>query len=422
MLNSQEIELDVPFQMELLPVLTGSVEQSLQAFGLGRAETLHLTLAVEEMYSFLAPQTQSGQRMRLTCSYRGYYAEVVCRFRQHALPMEVFNITSSVAADDEKSLAEMGLLLAARTVDQLRINAEDNGMNVHFIKEKRYPENLGTQEDSTQFQTVFQNREMDSELLKQFAKRVTGKYGSMAPSFFHYPGKVVDMVESGDYGVILLTDNRRNVGGGIIWRQGSKLAEAFGPFVFCQASRLPEQIVENFMSKLARTSQVCIVIKKPTPELPDGYFEALADNQTAVYRQLEEDNGAVAYIHPGLAEFLRNGYRKLFLPRQIHEVTYEGEALQPCSAFSTQLDPGRKQARLTSLWVGADAVQTLQDHIRALRMEGFDEISFHLDLAEPEQAGLGPALLETGFVPQWILPWGGRGDLLVLTHLGSGKQ
>ena len=422
MLNPREIELDVPFQIELLPVLTGSVEQSLQAFGLGRTETLHLTLAVEEMYSFLAPQTQSEQRMRLTCSFRGYYAEVVCRFHQHALPMEVFNITSSVAADDEKSLAEMGLLLAARTVDQLRINAEDNGMSVHFIKEKKYPESLGVLEDVTEFQSVFQTRELDSELLKQFAKKVTGKYGSMAPPFCHYPGKVADMVESGEYGAILLTDNRRNVGGGIIWHQGNKLAEAFGPYVFCSAPRLPEQIVENFMAKLARTSQVCVVIKKPTPELPDGYFEALADNQTAVYRQLEEDNGAVAYVHPGLAEFLRSGYRKLFLPRQIHEVTYEGEALPPCSAFSTQLDPGRKQARLTSLWVGADAVQTLQDHIRALRMEGFDDIFFHLDLAEPEQAGLGPALLENGFVPQWILPWGGRGDLLVLTHLGSGEQ
>ena len=120
----------MPFRPEYLPLATGCVEQTVQAYGMGRGEAMHLALAVEEVYSFLANRTTPGQRLRLSCRFAGYYAEVVCRFQRGALPVEAFNITATVSSDDEKSLDEMGLLLAARTVDQLRISAEDSEMGV----------------------------------------------------------------------------------------------------------------------------------------------------------------------------------------------------------------------------------------------------------------------------------------------------
>ena len=226
--NHQRVELQMPFQPEYLPLATGCVEQAVQAYGMGRGEAMHLALAVEEVYSFLASRTASGQRLRLSCRFAGYYAEVVCRFQRGGLPMEAFNITATVSSDDEKSLEEMGLLLAARTVDQLRISAEEAEMGIHFIKEKIYPP---AQERLTDFAATepFRLAEPEPELLKQFAVRVCSRYGAKTPPPFQYPGKLADMVRFGEYGAVLLVDGKGNLGGGMLWHCRNKMAEAYGP-------------------------------------------------------------------------------------------------------------------------------------------------------------------------------------------------
>ncbi len=411
--NRQNIELNLPLQAEFLPIATGCVEQSVQAFDMGRAEAMHLTLAVEEVYSFLAARIAADQRLKLLCRNGGYYAEVVCRFPQHALPVGAFNITSTVSSDDEQSLDEMGLLLAARTVDQLGISAENGEMKICFVKNKRYPslqERLPELASSGNFQEV----EPETELLKQFASRVTAKYGTQAPFFFTFPGKVADMVACGEYGAVLLADGKGNVGAGMLWRRGQKLVEAFGPYAFYDPSHLSILAVEACLRKMARTSAVCMVVLDPTADMPPGYFEQLAQDGSVLYRQLEEDNGTTAYAHPQFAAFLQECYQQLYLPRAAHPVEHQGESLSPCSAFAAQMNRPVGRVTLTAIWVGQDAAPVLLEHVRALRQEGFTEIQFHLDTGVAEQAMLSPALSAAGFVPQWILPWGGRGDILVL--------
>ena len=413
--HRQNIEVSMPLQAEFLPVATGCVEQSVQVFGLGRSEAMHLTLAVEEVYSFLAARTATSQRLKLLCRNGGYYAEVSCRFPLHALPVGAFNITSAVSSEDEQSLSEMGLLLAARTVDQLGIFAENNEMQIHFVKNKKYPP---VREKLSDFvlQGSVREAEPEAERLKQFACRVSSKYESHAPAFFSFPGKVADMVGCGEYGAVLLADVKDNVCAGMFWRRGHKLAEAFGPYVFCDQPQLAAQAVEACLRKLARTSLVCMVVQDPTADVPPGYFEILARDGSVLYRQLEEDNGTTAYAHSGFADFLRSGYQQLYLPREVHSVENQGEAQSPCSAFAAQMNRPAARVTLTSIWVGKDAAPVLAEHVRALKQEGFTEILFHLDTGVAEQAMLGQALSTAGFVPQWILPWGGRGDILVLTH------
>ena len=413
--HRQNIELSLPLQTAFLPVATGCVEQSVQSYGMGRAEAMHLALAVEEVYSFLAARTSTAQRLKLLCRNGGYYAEVVCRFPQHALPVGAFNITSTISSDDEESLAEMGLLLAARTVDQLGISAENGEMKIHFVKNKNYPP-VREKIDDFVVQGSFQEVEPETELLKQFACRVTSKYGVQAPSFFTFPGKVADMVACGEYSAVLLADGKGNVGAGMFWRLGHKLAEAFGPYVLCEQPQLAIRVVEACLRKMARTSLVCVVVQDPTPDIPPGYFELLSQDGSVLYRQLEEDNGATSFTHPGFADFLRNGYQQLYLPRAIHPVEHQGETQSPCSAFAAQMNRSVGRVILTSIWTGQDAPQVLLEHVRALKQEGFQQIQFHLDTGVAAQAMLGPALSAAGFVPRYIFPWGGKGDLLVLTQ------
>jgi len=413
--HKQPIELQMPFQPQFLPLATGCVEQAVQAYGLGRGEAMRLALAVEEVYSFLTSRISAGQRLRLSCRYAGYYAEVICRFQQGALPVEAFNITATVSSDNEKSLDEMGLLLAARTVDQLRISAENTEMGVHFIQEKIYPP---VKEHLAEFVATgpFQAAAPESELLKQFAVRVWSKYGIKAPPQFQYPGKIADMVGFGEYGAVLLLDGKGNLGAGMLWHFRNKLAQAYGPYVFCEQPRLATQAVEACLAKLARQGLLCIVVPQPTPEMPDGFFEPLDPAGLVFYRELEEDNGTLAYVHPDVADFYQSAVQRLYLPRQLHRVEAQGEVQSTRSAFAARMNRPAGKVTLTALWVGEDAASVLKQHVDALRQEGFSEIIFQLDTGESSQAILGPALGSSGFVPRYILPWGGRGDVLVWTQ------
>ena len=416
--HKQTIELQMPFQAQFLPLATGCVEQAVQAFGMGRSEAMHLALAVEEVYSFLTNRSGPGQQLRLTCRHAGYYAEVVCRFRRGSLPVEAFNITATVSSDDEKSLDEMGLLLAARTVDQLRISAEESEMGVHFIKEKVYPPVKEALPDFAASGS-FRIAAPETELLKQFAVRVWAKYGVKAPPQFQYPGKLVDMVLLGGYGAVLLVDGKGNLGAGMLWHCHNKMAEAYGPFVFCDQPRLAMQAVEACLAKLARQGLLCLVVQQPPTEMPKGFFESLNPTGSVLYRQLEDDNGTLAYLHPVIKEFYQAEIQRLYLPRQVHLVESQGEAHSARSAFSARMNRPAGQVVLTALWVGDDAITVLKQHVVALQQAGFSEIIFQLDTGEAGQAILSPALLKSGFAPLYVLPWGGKGDVLVWTQRGE---
>lgn len=409
----EQVEIKVPFRRELIPLVVSCVEQSAYAFGLKRQEGLPLALAAEEIFSFLAAQAEKKETMSLSCCFRGYYVEAIFKFASRALPMKSLNITATVSAEDEKSLEDMGLLLAARSVDYLRFATDEEGnMALHFIKEKEYPEILtGQSYPNLLRESSFQIVDSQPELLKQFAARVVNTYGKNVPSFFYFPGKLVDMVASGEYGVVLLMDEKSNIGGGMLWKLGSKMVEAYGPYLFLEQPQLAQDLIEGCLGKIARTQAVCLVIRDSTPQAPSEYFEPLGNK--ALYRQLGEDNGAVAFVHPSLISFLENSYQDLFLPREVQEVEYQGERISPYSVFASQIDRKANKVVLSTLWVGADAEENLLEHVRALKQEGITNLLFELDAGVPEQAILGPALLTAGFVPIMVLPWGGRGDIII---------
>ena len=413
--HRQNVDLNLPLAAEFLPVATSCAEKTAQAYGMGRTEAMHLMLAVEEVYSFLATRLTAGQQLKLRCRNGRYYTEIACCFPRHALPVGAFNITSTVSADDEQSLSEMGLLLAARTVDHLAVIAKNGEMEIRFVKNRQYPEFQGSVAD---FDSPgnFSTAESTTELLKQFAIRVAAKYGPQAPAFFRLPGRVADMVASGEYSAALLADGKGNLGAGMLWRNGQHMAEAMGPYVFCNRPQLALQVVEECLRKLARTSALCIVVQHPTGDMPPGYFEPLAPAEKVLYRQLEEDNGTQAYVHPDFADYLQESYQRLFLPRNIHRVESQGELQSPYSAFAVRMDRPAGRVIMEPIWVGEDAPAIVRQHVQALRREGFRELFFHLDTGVPEQAMLGPALAMNGFRPCWIVPWGGQGDVLVLAH------
>ena len=141
MKQKQSVELHIPLQEEMLPVIVSCAENTAQAFGFGKEEQLSLSLATEELFAFLSGQREDAGEMQFCCRHGGYYLEAACLFPRRALPTKVFNRTASMSLDDDAALAEMGLLLAARTVDHFCLEMlSDNRMGLQLRLEKRYPQ------------------------------------------------------------------------------------------------------------------------------------------------------------------------------------------------------------------------------------------------------------------------------------------
>ncbi|MEW5725974.1 MAG: hypothetical protein AB1896_22895, partial [Thermodesulfobacteriota bacterium] len=83
------------------------------------------------------------------------------------------------------------------------------------------------------------------------------------------------------------------------------------------------------------------------------------------------------------------------------------------SVLSTELDRPQGLATLRPLVFGRDAADNLAAHLDLFHQEGLAGVFFEMDLDRAWQAGFTPALLGLGFTPRLVIPYAGRGDLVV---------
>jgi hypothetical protein len=136
----------------------------------------------------------------------------------------------------------------------------------------------------------------------------------------------------------------------------------------------------------------------------------------AFYRHLGEDLGSAAWCHPLLEGFLASEYERLAFARQIHLVRDEGETHSPFSVLSAELDRSVGSVTLRPVWWGKDASRTVASYVNVLLREDVSCILFEIDLGEPWHSYFVPALLDHGFVPRFVLPLAGKGDVAVFQH------
>jgi len=414
-------ELIVGIDLRYIPVVTGMVEQSAITFGLSKESALNLCLAVEELLNVLAASPGTGEKLRVTVRDGGYYTEACCYFPPHRIPVSALNVTKVQNPYDESVIENLGIILAARVVDSLRLVQEQDGtMSICFTVDKIYPEQI------LPIQALppgpFVPGPSGQEDIKQFAQRVQQAYPADSPEFFRFPGKVADMVRSREFGIQLATDGKGNVGGGMLWRQGGKMIDALGPYIFVPQPGLAEAIIQKVLENVGRTGAVCMVNRLPVPDVPKAFFEELAPPrieepeflcERPLYRQLEEDTGSTVYVHPDLEPFVRQCIDRLVLPRNIVVTTYAGEFIEPHAAFGVHVARKRHLAILSTIVAGGDAAIVLAQYVSSLEDEGIARIRFRLDLGDESAQVLVPALRSAGFTPCYLLPWGGTGDVVV---------
>ncbi len=165
-----------------------------------------------------------------------------------------------------------------------------------------------------------------------------------------------------------------------------------------------------------------VILLDPPRETPRHRFEILGklprkggSSQEALYCSLREDTGGPIYLHASLEEPLRKMAERLCLPRELRSSEPPLHRIPEASALGVRTDLPRKEAYLFCLAPGRDGRENVLSHLKILRSQGMEDIFFLLDLGQFEDLPMGGFLMEAGFLPRLLLPWAGRGDLLLWT-------
>jgi hypothetical protein len=430
-------ELTVPLSLDIVHLVTGAVDQAALVFGFQDEERDRCILGVEEVFVYLASKEGRETDITVRILDGGYYLQVTLVFPPISFPVQVLNITAVNDPQNQSSFADVGIFIAARITDRFLLN-QDNVKEtiVHLIFEKKYPEFMETLEPPT-LDTVpelFLVSPGTNEEIKQAAARVFSTYTSHAPDFFRFPGKVVDMVRSGEYRMVLASDRKGCVFGCLLWRKGKNLIEAFGPFLFISHRTLGEDLVRYTLESLGRSGAVCMIIRDPTPQAPMSWFEELPclmdfyirdtwifscmkEWRAPLYRQLEEDTGAVVIVHPDLTPAVRTWYDIMALPRTVISASPAGEQPGDYSSFTVKIDKNSGKAVISSRTIGKDASVVLSAHLALLLDQGYSDISYEMDMSDENEPYIYPGLINAGFRPIYILPWGDHGDICIFFYL-----
>jgi hypothetical protein len=408
--------LSIPADVNLTQVVTGFVEKAGNAFGLMKRECLAITLAAEEVFAFIAGTGTSNNEIQIVCRNGGYYVEMSFQLKSCILPVDAFNLTKSGVTGDMEGAEQLGLILAARTVDRLSVDRLGRDTFIlRFVMDKRYP--LVEPAALPELGGRFNVQEADISSLKELSARILSCYGNAVDSFLTVPGKLIDMAASGDYDALVSINKKGQVGGGIVFSRNRQMSEAYGPYVFGKEDGLPQMLVEGMIEKLGRAKDtLCLVIMKPTPQTPSEYFEPLQGS--AVYRQLSDDNGARIFTHSCFKVFLQDFYENLVLPRVIQDVEYTGEELAQYSALATAIDRQSKRSELTLLWAGQNLEENLRAHVELLQTQNIEDISLLMQLGSSDEVMMAPMVLSAGFEPWMVLPWARQGDVAIFKYKG----
>lgn len=439
-----DLSLSAPLDMAFLPVAVAFAEQAALSLGLGAPEAMKLTLASEEVFSYLCRVSQPGQHVLLKAQGRLYCVRLAFVFHTRALDLRLLNLAASHSLEDQADLDDLGLLLASRSVERFALQDQDEqGLSLELIKEKAYPAASGSGPPLPPELGQFAPRPAQPGDLLLLAQLLAAHAaGQPCPRDFTIPGKLMDMVASGEYGVLVAGDRQGNLGGAILWRNpgeasfwslsGGSTVICYGPYVFGQpaGSALPSALVEACLGRLAKSEALGLICTHPTTSLPQEYFEKLgrlegrdpegrSQERTVYYRGLKEDPGAALWAAPQVTPFLEEEYRRLAFARRLRPASHQGQRRPRHSVLACRFNRSLGQVIVHPVWDGLDFAANLERHLRVFKGEGLANVFCATDLAQAWQAACAPALLELGLAPRLVLPHAGQGDLLLWQYAGE---
>lgn len=425
--------IKLPRNQDHLPEALSFVEQAAASCNLERADILAITLATEEIFIYLCQVATSDQMVEISCDLRDYFLGVSFLFSENEFDYRAFNLTHKTDFDDDDDVLAVGLLLASRSVDTLRITREpQNKLRLEMVKEKTYNSSTKPSEIVPTISAIYEPHIATPYEAEQFAQVAAKNLTTeQLPPFIFHPGKLLDMVASGDYSCAVSCDANGHQTGGIVWQCGNtSTLDCFGPYLFESLDthdehNLRADLFNLCLMDLTKTPAIGLINRYSGGCLSSQDFDELgsysvynSDGSTTTkivyFRQLQEDQGATAWASPILEDFLLQEYRRLVLPREVEFVQPEEHEVESgYSVLTTDFQREQNAATLHPLWPGFDITENVARHIKLLEEEGWKNISAEIDLGISWQAGFTNALLQHGFTPRILLPHAGQGDVVL---------
>ncbi len=420
MQNLSSITLTLPLMGKLLSFLQRTVEEASLAWNLDEKGALRLTLGAEEMYTFLLAQgkTHEFPKIEVTISDEGAWVELRFLLPREILPLEAFNLVPG-----ERALPghAQGLFLAARMVSFLRVEPKEHNLEISLCENRSYPLGKAISEEVPS-SGPWRMCAPEAPEAQQLADRTAARSPEERPSFVLRRGMAADLLRSPFWGAQVALDSQNRVGAGLFWERRGKMAFFHGPWNFSSSPTLGEELLNATLGELYGQHFEGVILLDPPRETPRHRFEILGklprkggSSQEALYCSLREDTGGPIYLHASLEEPLRKMAERLCLPRELRSSEPPLHRIPEASALGVRTDLPRKEAYLFCLAPGRDGRENVLSHLKILRSQGMEDIFFLLDLGQFEDLPMGGFLMEAGFLPRLLLPWAGRGDLLLWT-------
>lgn len=419
------MELRIELIPARMPMAVSFVETAAKSAGLGSADIDKLVLSVEELFMALCSSLPDAE-IALRCRDRRHAVDLLFQIPQPPPDLRIFNITARPDHDTEEGLAEMGLYLASRVCDQFGVRQLPlGGWEIMVRKERNYPPLLSPAPlPALQCTDLQLTSTPPADAVKQLSLLIAACYAPCQfPEEFTPSGRLLDKLASGDYGVVAALDGEGQLAGGLIWRTGNgRIVECFGPYLNLTEGQeqLAVQLCESVVTHFGRSEQLGLVLYAPQQPPPTAGFEAAGNLATpdgtvwAGYCMLSEEFGSKASVPTELLPFYTAWSGAMALARTVSSYHDEGETGDGLTLFATRLDRTNGMARLTPLLVGRDAGTILAEHLQLFEQEGFRVVYCSIDTGRPFDALLTSHLLQSGFTPCMLVPWGGSGDLIQL--------
>ena len=415
------LTLEIPPQLELLPVATTFSELGSQSLGLAKEQALALTLATEELFANFA---QLNLPTTWELENGSHHVNLRVSFPHKDLDLASVNMVAKVDLAEEGE--SLGWLVAAKCVDRFRIehNSQSQKNTSFVLTQKRfYPQVEPSESWPKPNQQVVAVRTPDEQELTLFCARLMKAEDSESlPGLLRRPGRLLAMMNAGEAIVrVAFSATGEPLGGAVLELRREKLAFLHGPYLFDQPAKVNQILFHELVKAVART-QVRGVFSVNTEELHQtGEVEYLGcrtfefgggklTKQRLFYRHITDDEGFVVWSAPALKTYLESTYERLELAREV-EAWHPSSLDRPThSVLSTEIRQDLKLAILRPLLDGADLVDNLRAHIKKLRQDEIFNINFELDTGESWQMAFAAPLLESGFRPQVLIPDAGKGD------------